>query len=124
MAIDRERGAFVQEEYRYETAQDAAVKTVQKQARPIEFDTNLNMSAAAALAAEILAEQKYVGQAYRLTFQGIDVVKPSDFIGSPPTFLCNFPEWPTDLTSKLRLMEVEMNPEAWTTTVLIKGAIK
>jgi hypothetical protein len=124
MAIDRERGAFVQEEYRYETAQDDSVKAIQKQARIIEIDTNLNMAAAAAFAAEILADQKHVCQAFRLRFQGIDVVKPSDFIGSPPTFLCNFPEWPTDLTSKLRLLEVEADPESWTTTVLIKGAIK
>lgn len=123
MAIDRNRGAFVKEEYRFEIDEATEVKAVQGQARVIEIKTNLDMTAAATLAREIMDEQKHVSQAYSVSFEGIDIIGPSDFIGSPPTFLCNFPDWPVELTHKLRTLSVEVNGETMTTTVLLKGAI-
>ena len=124
MAIDRERGSFVQDEYRYEIAEDLTVKAAKGEPRSISFDTNLNQAAAKALADEILAEQKHVSQSYSVVFQGVSVVGPSDFKGSPPTFLCNFPTWPVELTDLLRVVSVEADGENWTTTVLLKGAMK
>lgn len=124
MAIDRNRGAFVQEEYRYEVAEDASVKARQPQARVIELGTNLDLEAAKRLAVEILDEQAPLAQAYSLTFEGVDVIKPSDFDGSPPTYRCNFPGWPVQLSDLLRIVSVEVDYENWITTVLIKGAIR
>lgn len=124
MAIDRNRGAFVQDEYRYEVAKNDDIKAKQSQARVIEIDTNLDLEAAKRFADEILSEQGPLAQAYSFTFQGVDIISPSDFDGSPPTYRCNFPSWPVELTDLLRVVSVEVNYESWTTTVLIKGAIR
>lgn len=124
MAIDVNRGAFVKEEFRYEEASAPEVLAEQPRARIIKIDTNLDQTAAKALADEILADQKYVPQAYSITLAGVDVCRPSDFVGSPPTFLCNFPDWPVKLTEKLTTIGVTIDYQNWTTSVLIRGPIK
>ncbi|MBT0668400.1 hypothetical protein HT136_08460 [Novosphingobium profundi] len=124
MAIDPERGSFVQQEYRYAESINNDVLAEQSQARVIPLDTNLDMEAAQALADEVLAEQRYVSQAYSVTFQGVDVIEDEDLVGSPPTFLCNFYDWPVRVTERLTTISVNVDYKNWITTVVMKGPIK
>lgn len=123
MAIDVNRGSFVQEEYRYAEQSDPLVLAVQPQARIIKLDTNLDSDAAAALADEIMDEHKHVAQAYEVVIAGVDVCDDQQFIGSPPTFTCNFPDWPVDQTDKLRVIAVSVDYQNWLTTITIKGPL-
>lgn len=122
MAIDPDRGSFVKNEYRWETAEDIGVGTIQPNARKITLPTNLNSAAAKVLATEILAEHKQVAQAYRVTIADVDTVTMADLIDSPPTFSCLFPNWPVQSTDTLRLVSVTTNYGAFTQEIVIKGA--
>ncbi len=122
MAIDPDRGSFVKNEYRWETAEDVAVGTIQPNARKITLPTNLNSAAAKVLATEILAEHKQVAQAYRVTIAGVDTVTMADLIDSPPTFSCLFPDWPVQSIDTLRLVSVTTDYGAFTQEIVIKGA--
>ena len=52
---------------------------------------------------------------------GVDVCDDQSFIGSPPTFTCNFPDWPVDQTDLLRVVSVVVDYQNWLTTITIKG---
>lgn len=124
MAIDANRGAFVKEEYRWEEEQDAEVLAIQPNARTIKLETNLNLAAASVIAVELLSDLKHVGQAYSITLQGVGIIKGSDFIGSPPTFSCNFPDWPVKQTDKLILIGYAEDHDRNITTITLKGPMK
>ncbi|WP_300115523.1 hypothetical protein [Sphingobium sp.] len=121
MAIDVNRGAFVKEEYRFEERSAPEVLALQPQARVIKLETNLDLAAAGALADEIMDEHKHVAQAYEVVLAGVDVCDDQSFIGSPPTFTCNFPDWPVDQTDLLRVVSVVVDYQNWLTTITIKG---
>lgn len=123
MAIDANRGTFVKEEYRYAEQSEPSVLADQPQARIIKLDTNLDIVAATRLADEIMDEHKHVAQAYEVVIAGVDVCDDEKFIGSPPTFTCNFPDWPVDQTDLLRVVAVTVDYQAWLTTITIKGPL-
>jgi hypothetical protein len=121
MAIDPNRGTFVLTEYRWEPAIDDTVLAKQPEARSIKLETNLDLPAAQALADEVLAENKHVAQAFTFSVQGVEVCSEDKFIDSPPTFRCNFSDWPTDLTTVLRPISTTTDYGAFKTTVTVKG---
>lgn len=121
MAIDPDRGAFVLKEYRFETAEAPAVLAKQPEARSIKLETNLDLVAAKALADELLDEHKHVAQAFSFTVQGVEVCSEDKFIDSPPMFICNFADWPTDLTTVLRPISTSIDYGAFATTITVKG---
>lgn len=121
MAIDNNRGSFVKEEYRYETEDAPAVLTKQPNARTIKLETNLDSTAAKALAVELLTEHKHVAQAYRVKVAGVDVASDDKWIDSPPTFSCVFPDWPISQTDVLRTVTTTTDYNEFTTTITAKG---
>lgn len=124
MAIDANRGAFVKEEWRWEEELAADVLAIQPNARTIKLETNLDLAAAKVIAVELLSDLKHVGQAYNITLQGVGIIKGADFIGSPPTFSCNFPDWPVKQTDKLMLIGYAEDFVNNATTITIKGPQK
>lgn len=124
MAIDADRGAFVKEELRWEEVDAPEVLAVQPNAKPIKLETNLDLAAARVLAVELLNDLKYVSQAYVITLEGVGIYNGEDFVGSPPTFNCNFPDWPVEITDKLLIIGFAEDYSNWTTSITIKGPQK
>ena len=124
MAIDVNRGAFVKEEWRWEEVTAPEVLAVQPNAKPIKLETNLDLAAARVLAVELLTDLKHVSQPYIITLEGVGIYKGEDFVGSPPTFSCNFPDWPVVITDKLLIIGFAEDYSNWTTSITIKGPQK
>lgn len=121
MAIDRERGSFVKEEYRYEVSEAPDVTAVQRNARKITLRTNLDLAAAKALADEIKTEHQHVAQAYRVTLADVTTVRIADLIDSPPTFSCVFTDWPVQQSDVLRSITIATDYGTFTQEITIKG---
>ena len=121
MAIDNNRGSFVGKEYRYETEDAPGVLDKQPNARTIRLETNLDSTAAKALAVELLSEHRHVAQAYRVTVSGVDICEDDKWIDSPPTFSCVFPDWPVSSIAVLRVVSVTTDYNTFTTTFTAKG---
>lgn len=121
MAIDTNRGSFVKQEYRYELVDAPEVLQKQPNARTIKLETNLDSTAAKALAVELLSEHKHVAQAYRVTVAGVEVASDDKWIDSPPTFSCLFSDWPISQADVLRTVTTTTNYNEFITTVTAKG---
>lgn len=121
MATDNNRGSFVKSEYRYELADAPEVLQKQPNARTIKLETNLDSTAAKALADELLKEHRHVAQAYRVKVAGVEVASDDKWIDSPPTFSCVFPDWPISTTDVLRTVTTTTDYNEFTTTLTAKG---
>ncbi|OAH42766.1 hypothetical protein AX777_05880 [Sphingobium yanoikuyae] len=124
MAIDAERGSFVKDEFRFIEKSAPDVLALKPDARIIELETNLDLAACEVLAVELLDEHKHVAQVYNITIEGVDFITPSDFVDSPVTVTCNFPDWPVSQTDKLTVVAVSHDYTSWTTTITARGPIK
>lgn len=121
MALDPERATFLMAEYRVSVSEDAPTKADYPNWRTLRLSTNIATTAGGdALAAELLATFKLAERRFEAVCDGVDVVKLSDFDGSPPTFAPDFPRFQT--SGGTRLPEsVTIDHKAQSTTLLVRG---
>lgn len=91
---DANRSTFVQRPYRYETAEDLAIKATYPTARELVFDTNLGSAAASALATAIFDESSDPASAFKIEVEGIYHLE--DIAGGPLAFVLSLPMYETD----------------------------
>ena len=111
------RAAFVKQEYRYAIQSDATVLARNSAARVVEVDTNMNETAATALAAKYLAENNQP-RVFEVTLQG--VVHIDAFVGGPPRYIPNFPRLATDGRA-MKVIGATVDYNEGKTTVRIRG---
>lgn len=115
--LDTNRAAFVQQPYRYSTKTNPAVLARNPAARTVEIPTNLDESAASALATKYLAEN-IAPRVFEVVIEGVTYL--DSFIGTVPTFVLNAPKyWTGGRTVKVVSFTTDF--EANTTTMQVRG---
>lgn len=114
---DTNRATFVQNEYRYTTKTNAAVKARNNGAREIEIYTQLDATAANAIATKYLADNA-APRAFEVVLEG--VVFLDSFVGGPPSFIPNFPKYATDGRA-MKVMGYNTDIESNSTTIQVRG---
>lgn len=114
---DTNRATLVQNEYRYVTKTNPAVKARNAGAREVTIFTQLNGAAADTLAAKYLADNA-APLAFEVVLEGI--VFLDSFVGGPPSFIPNFPKYATDGRT-MKVVSYNSDIDANTTTVQVRG---
>ena len=111
------RSAFVLNEFRYTTAQNAVVKTRYPKARTVTVDTQLDETRAIALAAKVLAanEDPVV---YELQIQAL--LSIDDFKTGMPSFIPEFEKFKTD-GREMKVVSFNCDYEEGITSIRIRG---
>lgn len=117
MPIDATRAAFIKNEYRYATAQDAAVLGRDKGARLETIKANVDETTASELAQTILA-QNNTPRMITVTLDGI--LRVSDFIGGVPRYILNIGDYNTDGRT-WRVISATFDPNNGTTSLRLHG---
>lgn len=117
MALDTNRAAFVQQEYRYTPKDDPLVLARNPAARTVEVSTNLDEATANALAAKYLAENASP-RVFEIVIQGVTFL--DSFVGTVPSFTLNAPKYQTD-SRVLKVVGFTTDFEANTTTLQVLG---
>lgn len=121
MALDPERASFLLAEYRTSIADDAATKAAYPNWRTLKLSTNIATTAGGdALAAELLATFKVPVRNFEIEMSGADVMKLSDFDGSPPTWAPDFARFSTSGGTRLPA-EVTIDHERQVTMMVVRG---
>ncbi len=115
--LDTNRAAFVQQEYRYSTKTSPTVLARNPAARTVEIPTNLDETAASALATKYLAENTSP-RVFEVVIQGVTYL--DSFIGTVPTFVLNALKYQTD-GRVLKVVSFTTDFEANTTTLQVRG---
>lgn len=118
MSNDPNRSAFVQHEYRYETAQDLGIKATYPNARELVHNTNLSDADASRLAGLMLAEGSINAQAFKVTVEGHYGLE--DIVGGPMCFVLDAPQYVTDGRVS-KSAEFECDPLANRTAIVVRG---
>ncbi len=115
---DTNRATLVQNEYRFVTKTNPAVKARNTEgAKEIVFFTQLNSSAADALATKYLADNA-APLAFEVVLEGVTFL--DSFIGGPPSFIPNFPKYATDGRT-MKVVSYATDIEGNTTTIQVRG---
>ena len=114
---DTNRATFAQQEYRFLTKSDPAIKARNDGAREIEIYTNLDATAASDLATKYLADN-VAPRAFEVTLEG--VVFLDSFIGGPPSFVPKFPKFATD-DRAMKVFSYSTDIESNTTVIQVRG---
>lgn len=117
MALDTNRAAFVQQEYRYAIKPNFDVLARNPAARTVTVDTNLDEASANALATKYLAENANP-RVFEIVLQGVTYL--DTFVGTVPTFVLNAPKYQTD-SRVLKVIGFSTDFEANTTTLQVRG---
>lgn len=115
--LDPNRAAFVKQEYRYANEVDGTVLARNPSAVEVTVDTNLDETAATALAAKYLAENNEP-RVFEVTIQGVFSV--DDFIGGPPQYIADFARLHTDGRT-MKVTGCSVDHTANRTTFRIRG---
>lgn len=94
MPVDPNRSTFVQQEYRYEIAENLTVKATYPSARELVHNTNLSASAADALASAMFNECSAPAQAFRVQVE--EVYRLEEIENGPLRFTLDIPKYQTD----------------------------
>lgn len=117
MTEEQNHSLFVRQEYRYATASDGSVKAVNPKAREVELYTQLGEADATVLAVKYLNVNKKP-RVFTVEIEG--VMDLSSFVGGPPSFLPNFPDYA--LTSgRLVVVSASVDHDAGMTTIEVRG---
>ena len=116
--LDPSRATFVSSEYRYFTATDNPTLSTYANARIVEIDSNMDETAATALANTVLAEWKVAKRNYEITL--LQALRLEDLTTAPPSFTL------TDARSNAaavpaRTLNVKMNYKLGTSTVTVRA---
>lgn len=122
MSIDLTRGPFAQRSHGFATAEDATVKTEQPLARTFEMVSNNNSAACAALAAEILADNKNVGKILEVDVEGITHCDWTALATSPPVYTVYLTGFTPASGLVMRVIDAVIDPNSQTTKLLLKGS--
>ncbi|MBD8699273.1 hypothetical protein IFT54_05515 [Sphingomonas sp. CFBP 13714] len=114
---DINRATHVQNEYRYVTKTNPAVKARNSGAREVTLFTQLNGATADALATQYLADNA-APLAFEIVLEGI--VFLDSFVGGPPSFIPNFPKFATDGRA-MKVVSYASDIDANTTTIQVRG---
>lgn len=117
--LDHNRATFVQNEYRYSRSFDAATKAIHQKSESLTIDTNLEQSVADALSIALLNELKNPAKAFEIEIQGI--VSLDIFAGSVPRYTLIADQYKTDSQRIFKLAGCEIDYEANTTLLRIRG---
>lgn len=115
--LDPSRAAFVKQEYRYATRSDTSVKSRNDAARDVTVDTNLDETAANALASKYLAENSKP-RVFEVRLQG--VIPLEAFVGGPPRYIPSFPRLATDGRA-MKVISASIDYDAGITVVKVRG---
>jgi hypothetical protein len=115
--FDTNRAAFVQQEYRRVTKTAPAVLARNASARVVQIDTQLDATAADALAAKYLAANS-APRGFEVVLEGVMFL--DTLVGACPSFIPNFPKFNTDGRS-MKLMGFTTDADANTTTLQVRG---
>lgn len=118
MNIDPNRSTFVQQEYRYEIAQNLSIKAVYPSARELVHNTNLSDVDSSNLAANLFNENNKVTQAYDVEVEGIYDL--DDFEGGPLRWVLNFPQFATDGRA-FKTAAIRLDPIRNRTILTVRG---
>ena len=118
MAVDVTRVSFVKQNYRYQTASDASIKTKYPNANEIVHQTNLSAASAATLATAYFNMVKGFPQAYSVEIEG--VLQLEDLDTAPTHYTVSFPQYATD-SRTFKLVSAEIDYVANRTKLVIRG---
>jgi len=111
------RSAFVLQDFRYTTAENAVVQTRYPKARTVTIDTQLDEANAQALAAKVLAANTDP-VVYELQVQGL--MLPDAFKGGVPTYKPDFPKFRTD-GREMKVVSFSCDLETGISTIRVRG---
>lgn len=118
MATDPNRATFVQQEYRYEKAENLSIKATYLSARELVHMTNLTESAADALAEQMLAESGQFAEAYKIEVEG--TYRLEDIETAPMRFTVTLPQYGVN-GRVLKVSKFECDPLKNRTTFEVRG---
>ncbi|MFZ4165315.1 hypothetical protein [Brevundimonas sp. NPDC058933] len=118
MPNDPNRATFVQQEYRFEKAENLNIKATYQSSRELVLMTNLAKSAAAALASKLFAENNTPADAYNIEVEGVYAV--SDFKSAPLRFTIDMPMYATSGRT-FKVTSIEADPFYNRTTLELRG---
>lgn len=122
MSLDFNRATFVAQEYRYQTVSDDDIKAVQPNAQSLELDTWVaDEFGVDQLADEVFDLSSSFQRLFTVTLTGTDDITLDDFDGSPPTFVCDFPDYATSPSEKYLPVEFSLDFATGVTTLTLKG---
>lgn len=117
MALDTNRAAFVQQEYRYVTRANPTIRARNDAARTVEVVGNIDEATANGLAGKYLAENDRP-RVFEVVIQGVTYL--DSFVGSVPTFILSTPKYQTD-GRVYKVVGFTTDFEANTTTLQVRG---
>lgn len=117
MALDTNRAAFVQQEYRYATRTNPTVLARNPAARTVVLPTNLDEMTATALATKYLTDNNKP-RVFEIVIEGVTYL--DSFVGTVPTFILNAPKYQID-NRVLKVVGFTTDFEANTTTLQVRG---
>lgn len=113
------RATFVQHEYRFKTASDAALKSKYSDATDQEIDTNLTSAAAATLVTTMFTELKKVAKVFTVE---IDKVMLSDDLKTTiPHYTLVDPKYGETGAITRKTCRIKVDPLRQKTTLVIRG---
>lgn len=118
MAIDPSRALFVSKDYRYAVINDADVLGNFPNARAVVLETNLDESDAAALAAQIKAQNEQLPMAFQIEIDGALDIEAFD--GGLPHYTLEFQQYETD-SRLFKLVACEIDYMTDTTMLTVRA---